>query len=237
MRLFRYPVWAWRKALYWVWRNSMKSRIAVAATMFALMFGSGAIGADPPRKQLFNGKDLSGWTHVSKGSFTVEDGALKTEGGMGLLWYTGERFGDAVIRVVYKGSDSNTNSGVFIRIPEEPHDAWFPVHRGYEVQINDGADEFHRTGAIYSMSSAEKFPPSRSGWNTMEIKLEGQTTVISVNGKVVNTFEGSQPVPERKKYYEPRRGPRPDSGYVGVQNHDEESVVWFKEISVTSLSE
>ena len=215
----------------------MKSRIAIAATMFALMFGSGAIGADPPRKQLFNGKDLTGWTHVSKGSFTVEDGALKTEGGMGLLWYTGEKFGDAVIRVVYKGSDSDTNSGVFIRIPAEPHDAWFPVHCGYEVQINDGADEFHRTGAIYSMSSAEEFPPSRSGWNTMEIKLEGQTTIISVNGKVVNTFEGSQPVPERKKYYEPRRGPRPDSGYIGVQNHDEESVVWFKEISVTSLSD
>jgi len=214
----------------------MKSRLAVAAALFVVMFGSGAVGADPPRKQLFNGKDLTGWTHVSKGSFSVEDGALKTEGGMGLLWYTGEKFGDAVIRVVYKGSAANTNSGVFIRIPEKPHDAWFPVHRGYEVQINDAADEFHRTGAIYSMSSAEEFSPSSSGWNTMEIRLEGQKTVISVNGKVVNTFEGSQPVPERKKYYEPRRGPRPDSGYIGLQNHDEESVVWFREISVTPLA-
>ena len=144
----------------------MKSRIAIAATLFAVIVGSGAKGADPPRKQLFNGKDLSGWTHVSKGSFTVEDGALKTKGGMGLLWYTGEKFGDAVIRVVYKGSNANTNSGVFIRIPVEPHDAWFPVHRGYEVQINDGGDEFHRTGAIYSMSRAEEFRPAPSGWNT-----------------------------------------------------------------------
>ena len=62
----------------------------------------------------------------------------------------------------------------------------------------------------------------------MEIKLEGQTTIISVNGKVVNTFESSQSVPERKRYFEPRRGPRPDSGYIGLQNHDEESVVLFK---------
>ena len=213
----------------------MKSRIAIAAALFAVMFGSGAVGADQPRKQLFNGKDLTGWGHVSKGSFSVEDGALKTEGGMGLLWYTGEKFGDAIIRVVYKGSKPNANSGVFIRIPEKPRDAWFPVHRGYEVQIADGGDEFHRTGAIYSMSRAEEFSPSPSGWNTMEIRLEGQTTVISVNGKVVNTFEGSQSVPERKKYYEPRRGPRPDSGYIGLQNHDEDSVVWFKEISVTPL--
>lgn len=218
------------------WRNAMKSRIAIVATLFAVMFGSGAVGADQPRKQLFNGKDLSGWSHVGKGSFSIEDGTLKTVGGMGLLWYTEEQFGDAVIRVVYKSSAANTNSGVFIRIPEKPHDAWFPVHRGYEVQINDAADEFHRTGAIYSMSSAEEFSPSPSGWNTMEIKLEGQTTVITVNGKVVNTFEGSQSVPERKKYYEPQRGPRPDSGYMGLQNHDEESVVWFKEISVTPLA-
>ena len=215
----------------------MKSHIAIAATLFAVTFGSGAVQADQHRTQLFNGKDLTGWRHAGKGSFSVEDGALKTEGGMGLLWYTGEKFGDAVIRVVYKASSSNTNSGVFIRIPEEPHDAWFPVHRGYEVQINDGGDEFHRTGAIYSMSSAEEFPPSRSGWNTMEIKLEGQKTVISVNGKVVNTFEGSQPVPERKKYYEPQRGPRPDSGYIGLQNHDEKSIVWFKEVSVTPRAE
>ena len=70
----------------------------------------------------------------------------------------------------------------------------------------------------------------------MEIRLEGQKTVISVNGNVVNTFEGSQSVPERKKYYEPQRGPRPNSGYIGLQNHDEESVVWFKEISVTPLA-
>ena len=45
---------------------------------------------------------------------------------MGLLWHTGEKFGDAVIRVLYKACSLNTNSGVFIRIPEEPHDTCFP---------------------------------------------------------------------------------------------------------------
>src|SRR5437867_9954477 len=29
---------------------------------------------------------------------------------------------------------------------------WFAVHRGYEVQIADGGDPFHRTGAIYSLA-------------------------------------------------------------------------------------
>lgn len=42
-------------------------------------------------KQLFNGRDLTGWEHVGPGGFVVEDGLLKTEGGMGLLWYTPEK--------------------------------------------------------------------------------------------------------------------------------------------------
>ena len=39
-------------------------------------------------KQLFDGHDLHGWKHVGPGSFTVEHGLLKTQGGMGLLYST-----------------------------------------------------------------------------------------------------------------------------------------------------
>jgi len=61
----------------------------------------------------------------------------------------------------------------------------------------------------------------------------GQKTIITLNGKVVNSFEGSQEVPPRKQWYEPVRGPRPDSGYVGLQNHDGRSKVQFREVSVS----
>ena len=70
----------------------------------------------------------------------------------------------------------------------------------------------------------------------MEIILDGQTTRVEVNGTKVNEFHGDQPVPARTKYYEPRRGPRPDEGYIGLQNHDQRSTIWFKEISVRPLS-
>ncbi|MGC2193995.1 MAG: hypothetical protein WA628_04915 [Terriglobales bacterium] len=36
-------------------------------------------------KQLFDGKDLVGWKHVGPGSMTVEDGLIRTHGGMRLL--------------------------------------------------------------------------------------------------------------------------------------------------------
>lgn len=182
---------------------------------------------------LFNGKNLDGWKMVGPGRFVVENGMLKTGGGMGLLYYTREKFGPATIRVVFKTASDHANSGVFIRLPEPPRDPWYGVHNGYEVQIDAGGDDWHSTGAIYSLSkAARRMQKPKGEWNTMEIEIRGQTTRIAVNGEVVNVFRGDQPVPPRRQWYEPVRGPRPDSGYIGLQNHDAKSVVYFREVSV-----
>ena len=53
---------------------------------------------------------------------TVEDGLIQTHGGMGLLWWTGGKISNSVIRVVFKMRDHNDNSGVFLRIPIEPRE-------------------------------------------------------------------------------------------------------------------
>jgi len=184
-------------------------------------------------KQLFDGKDLAGWKMVGPGRFVVEDGLLKTEGGMGLLWYTGEKFGNTTIRVVFKTASPRANSGVFIRLPEPPPDPWYGVHNGFEVQIDAAGDEWHCTGAIYSLSKAaqgRQKPPGE--WNTMDIVLKGQVTAVFLNGHQINEFDAAKPVPPRKRWYEPVRGPRPDAGYIGLQNHDARSLVYFKQVSV-----
>src|SRR5262245_45246349 len=109
--------------------------------VFALcMLALSASAQTPVAVPLFNGRDLTGWDHVGPGRFVVEDGVLKSEGGMGLLWYTPRKISNAVIRVVYKTSGRRGNSGVFIRIPERPTEPWMPVNRGYEVQIDNAAD-------------------------------------------------------------------------------------------------
>src|ERR1044071_3630624 len=82
-------------------------------------------------KPLFNGKDLSGWEMVGPGRFVVEDGMMKTEGGMGMLWYTRTKISHATIRVVFKLTSKESDSGVFIRIPEKPSEPWMPINRGY----------------------------------------------------------------------------------------------------------
>ncbi len=183
-------------------------------------------------KQLYNGKDLTGWKMAGPGRFVIENGLMKTEGGMGLLYYTQEKFGNSTIRVVYKVEGQHANSGVFIRLPEPPTDAWYGVHNGYEVQIDAGGDDWHTTGAIYSLAKVTKRVQKPAGeWNTMDIVLSGQKTTVILNGETINEFLGTQPVPERKMWYEPVRGPRPDFGYIGLQNHDAASKVYFRQVS------
>ena len=201
-------------------------RRALSFLLFA-----GSVLAAP--QQLFNGKDLTGWTMTGPGKFVVDNGTLKTEGGMGLLYYDRKPFGNATIRVVYTTTKESDNSGVIIRLPEKPSDPWYGVHNGFEVQIDGKADDWHYTGSIYSLSKANKRLQKAPGeWNVMEIKLDGRRTIISVNGEVVNDFDQKGPVPDRKMWYEPVRGPRADVGYIGLQNHGGRDTVIFKEISV-----
>lgn len=184
-------------------------------------------------KALFNGRDLTGWKMTGPGKFEVENGLLKTVGGMGLLYNEAGPVGDGRIRVVFKTSGERDNSGIVIRMPEPPTDPWYGVHNGYEVQIDGSGDEWHCTGAIYSLSKVLKRAQKPMGeWNTLEIEQKGARTRIFLNGQLVNDYREGQVVPDRKQWYEPVRGPRPNAGYVGVQNHDPRSTVYFREISI-----
>jgi len=192
-------------------------------------------------RQLFNGKDLTGWKHAGPGFMSVEEGLLRGNGGMGLLYWQGEKFGNCIIKVVWKMRDENSNSGIFIRMPVEPREEWMPVHYGYEVQIDNkpelaNEDDYHYTGTIYSLTKPLA-KPGKPGpqWNTTEITLDGPRTIIYVNGVKVTDYTEGDPVPERKFDFEPFRGARPDVGYIGIQNHGESDVVYFKEISVKPL--
>ena len=170
------------------------------------------------------------------GELKLEDEELVTYGGMGLLWFTREKFGDCRIRVVFKPTMADDNSGVFIRIPEPPKDAWDGVNHGYEVQIENHGDKWHRTGCLYSISAAKNIVNARvNEWNIMLITLTGKRTRVAVNGTLVTDYTEGDPVPPKTKDYEPDRGPRPDSGYIGLQNHGGDAHVHFREVSVAPL--
>ena len=126
-------------------------------------------------RPLFDGRSLDGWEHVGPGKFVIEDGVLRSEDGMGLLWYAKEKLGNCVIRVVYKTGTDRSNSGVYIRIAEKPKDEWYAVHHGFEVQIMDYGSADRRTGSIYTFAKAAAQPSKPREWNTLEITLKGNT--------------------------------------------------------------
>jgi hypothetical protein len=198
------------------------------------------------RKELFNHKDIKDWKVIprhagdpagSKPSFEVVAGNLQTTGEKGDIWYTREKIGNAKLRVVFKMSNEQGNSGVFTRIPVEPVSEDDAINKGIEVQIDNRDDDFHCTGVLYSMTKAKARPSKPAGeWNTMDIYMMGPRTVVYVNDVLVTDYDGVSPVPEKKKSYEPDRGRRSDTGYIAVQSHDNSAVITFREISVEPLT-
>lgn len=214
----------------------MKTRIAAAVLLGCLIV---AAPLAVETKELFNGRDLDGWVFLpnQRGAtgFAVNHGLLETTTGNGMLWYTKEKIGNATLRVVYKMSNDKGNSGIFIRIPVEPKSEGDGINKGIEVQIDNRDDDWHCTGVLYSMTKAMARPYKPTGeWNTMEITLDGLRTIVKLNGVLVTDYDGVSAVPEKKKPYEPDRGPRPVEGYIGLQHHDDNSVISFKEISASS---
>jgi len=120
---------------------------------------------------------------------------------------------------------------------EKGQGPWYAVHHGYEVQICDASDEYHRTGAVYSLSKAAAHGNRPDEWKTMIITLRGNQVLTDIDGKRLTTFDpDSKDVPAASQWYEPKREPkRPLRGYIGLQTHDPGDVVYFKEVSVRPL--
>jgi len=94
----------------------------------------------------------------------------------------------------------------------------------------------HVTGVLYSLTRAMARPGKPGEWNEMEITLDGPRTVVFVNGVKVTDYREGEAVPPKAHTWEPDRGPRAEEGYIGLQNHSDKDVVWFKEVSIRPLA-
>jgi hypothetical protein len=120
---------------------------------------------------------------------------------------------------------------------EREEGPWYAVHHGYEVQIADGGDAFHRTGSIYSLAPSSAAPTKGGTWRTLLITLDGERILVDLDGQRVSSLDtASKDLPPRQQWHEPKREPkRPQVGYLGLQTHDPGDTVWFKEVSVRAL--
>lgn len=203
-------------------------RVAGAAILAAVSTGCAGMqspaaggGARGDAIVLFDGSSVDGWRQIGPGGFTLQqDGSLVSHGGMGLFYYAERPFRDFVLELEYRSNAPGANAGVFVRFPEQTDDPWVPVESGYEIQIDDTGDALHQTGSVYTFSPANLSASRPAGeWNQYRIEVRGQRYEIYLNGVKVNDFIGN----------------RGREGYIGLQNHDDDSRVAFRNIRVTPL--
>src|SRR6185436_644039 len=156
--------------------NPMLTGVALVRRAAERMVEKPIITAPSGPVQLFDGATLNGWTQAGPGNFVVDNGGLRSQGGLGLLWYSQAQFRDFELSVEWKITQLGDNSGVFIRFPDPSGDPFNAVREGYEVQIDDAGapDEapIHQTGAIYDLQAPLVAAANAPGqWNTYVIRV------------------------------------------------------------------
>ena len=169
-----------------------------------------------------------GWNHYGPGYFELdkETGVLSSYGGMGLFWYSVSKYKDFVLELEYRCSESKTNSGVFVRVPEVPSGDEY-IYHSFEVQINDGGEGIHKTAAVYDAEPPSHDASKPTGeWNHYRVTFLGKRIQVELNGEKVVDWEA-----------EPRGkvADFSDEGYIGLQNHDWDTTVSFRNIFVKEL--
>lgn len=126
--------------------------------------------------ELFNGKDLEGWTPSSDNNkWVVKDGILTNEEAAANL-ISDQQFEDFKLTAEFRYAEGG-NSGIYLR-------------GRYEVQIEDSPMDKHPGslyfGGVYGFLSpntmATKGP---NEWQTFEITLIGRLVTIIANGKTI----------------------------------------------------
>lgn len=127
--------------------------------------------------QLFNGKDLTGWTMSdpnTKNPWTVVDGTLVSPG-HGPEIINNQKFRDFKLHVEFNIHDE-ANSGVYLRGRDE-------------VQIETESIKeppSHHTGGVYGFIAPDpELPRTPNVWQTFDIELVGRTVTVVQNGKTV----------------------------------------------------
>jgi len=203
----------------------MKNPFLVVSLLLALLAGGFSTRCVGATNSLFNGRDFSGWVAMHGGQWTVEDGAIV--GRNGTYWSTNPERSGSWLRSSKEYSNftleleyainARGNSGIFIRSALEKN----PAFTGHEMQILDDHGREPKkssTGALYDVVAASKNMSRPAGeWNQVRIDCDGPRIQVKMNGEAIIDY----------------RTDRLRHGYIGLQNHDTNAVVRFRNIRIT----
>ena len=197
-----------------------------------------------PWRDLFNGRDLTGWEARGTCIWTVLAGG--TLAGQRTLpdlkafswpidqkqfqswrykqaWlYTLDNFEEFDLQLEY-WIPVDGNSGISIRDTSRGEcavgNAPTPSHFGYEIQIAEGGK--YPSGSIYLFAPAKGLFHRRSDWNKLEIESRRNLIRVRLNGQAAAEHPGDPA--------------RPKAGPIGLQLHDQFSWALFRNIKIREL--
>ena len=201
---------------------------------------------------LFDGTSLNGWTASKENpeSFSVSDNSIICKGGRSHLFYTGPvgnaDFSNFELKLKVK-TTKQSNSGVYFHTKYQ-EEGWPSV--GFEAQVNSTHTDPRKTGSLYGIVNIwapgpdsdhfvvrvnerqevfihQNAAPSKDGeWFDYHVLVRDSRIQISVNGTL--TVDWIQP-----KGWD--RNQRLGSGTVGLQAHDPDSEIHYRDIAIKIL--
>lgn len=172
-------------------------------------------------KKIFNGKNLKGWVEPeNKACWTVSDGVLlvKNEPAKkGAILWTEKSYQNFIFQADFMMGDGIVDSGIFLRSEND------------QIQIGiSGSLKRDLTGSPYIPKL--RYPVEATGvkellkpkdWNTLKIKVIGNTYTAYLNGQEVMTYTSAD---------------MPPSGPLGIQLHPgNEMSISYRKIMVAAL--
>ena len=162
----------------------------------ALLFAS----CGERQTQLFNGKDLTGWSFSlapdsevgADAVFGVKDGVITIAGQPFGYMITDGVYGDYTLHVEWRWVDEPANSGIFVLA--EPGDGLWPRCAEVNLMAGHAGDMIASGGSAFEELPEGRFlrttvesPEKPAGeWNTAEITCNGNHIQAFVNGTLMN---------------------------------------------------
>jgi len=193
-----------------------RTRTLVCVGTVLLCAGTQAMAAELLQfRELFNGKDLSGWVNVNtdKDTWRVRDGLLVCSGHPIGVMRTDRQYENFILHIEWMHMEAGGNSGTFLwadgTVPEGNR-----LPRGVEVQMlelewpnlnkdKDGEprDIAYVSGEVWGVGGLKTTPDNPRGersksielrckgkgeWNSYDIVAVDGTIKLAINGKFVN---------------------------------------------------
>lgn len=206
----------------------MRNALLALITTLLLVLGSAPASAAAPGEQLntltdqevadgwillFDGETLFGWEPNSDANWAVKDGTITVSSGEKGLLCTTNRFADYEFSVEFQAA-SGTNSGVFLRTPQNPAD---PTKDCYELNIAPSDNPFP-TGSLVGRAKFAGADHSE-GWHRFDVKCLGPQVTVSLDGKKILEYTDPEPL---------------KIGHIGLQLNS--GAVSFRNVKLKPLS-